>query len=876
MAEGNDQNLNNLQPGNKKNDQPMNQSNQQPETRNNNQSGNKAEGIKDDLKKKGVHEANKLALDAYTGGAGGAIYEKAPKGLTDKLEEAELKRLGKMPGMGGMSKPKGQQGEDAKERQQNQTQQRGGSSSRHSPSDNQNEEENFEQVEEEEQSAFQMIFGRKSKKKTGEAQTSAELTEEVMKKTGKQLAFPVLGCCIIFITVFGLLIFSVLGIKAKADELFNISGITDKVSEFLEDAGDWFTSHFSGDDKKKAQLAEKAYFEKLEKVQRDFKKKYKVNIDTTLITATLFYGQYPSTYLGTNLPEDDGPDDTIFSDADKTKFYKTAKRHIKTLAKYQVIEEITHYVCEGEVTNTTPSAEEIANTWTGLGMSKRVINVKYDLPEPTEEYPDPQCPGDESTYTLDIKREGVYYYKLMSNMTTFIPSLNGSFIKNYYPDFVSENEQGNDTDQSKVDQEDIADGIYDEYEVFRKQQTYAWGNNSACPNGITVIPATSAEQQAKYSNRSKYPIGTFPLEEYVAGVVAAENYYYVNGNTEAMKAQVIAARSYALARTNNCTKPIRNSEEDQVFTIANDITKQVTAETAGIILTYNGQVISAEFDHFYRGGDFSCSNNMCSVTYKKLPNGERHTVSAPANKVGSIGGHGRGMSQIAANYMQDQGKTYEDILKFFYSEGVEITSLTIGGVTESTASVGTVLPMSGLGSALQAAGSSVEAYNSKLSSDVKSAGVGTRNAVVAAALNATKEFYALTGGKKIAYVWGAGHGSGKQYGYSSSFARDCSSFVSWVLYNAGFTYMDYVSGSWGSAGIKSPIAERRGIAGDLIWHSGHIAIIIGSDDKGYYTAEALGSKYGIVNHYYAYTDSRQYVVDMSEFYATHIDPSYAG
>jgi hypothetical protein len=36
------------------------------------------------------------------------------------------------------------------------------------------------------------------------------------------------------------------------------------------------------------------------------------------------------------------------------------------------------------------------------------------------------------------------------------------------------------------------------------------------------------------------------------------------------------------------------------------------------------------------------------------------------------GGHGRGMSQELADYMQTQGNTYEQILQYFYSPGVQI------------------------------------------------------------------------------------------------------------------------------------------------------------------------------------------------------------
>ena len=194
-------------------------------------------------------------------------------------------------------------------------------------------------------------------------------------------------------------------------------------------------------------------------------------------------------------------------------------------------------------------------------------------------------------------------------------------------------------------------------------------NSEYCPNGITVEGS-----------------GTYDLDDYIAGVISAENSYEKNGNIEASKANAVAARTYALNKTNNCTTSIGNSSASQNFTSPNSIGKRAASETSGQVLLYNGEIFSAEYDAFCINDedcpDASCSGNSCSVTYTKKPSQDKHKItlrkgSSLFNSVvsGSYNnaGHGRGMSQLVARQMQDEGKTYAEILEFFYADGVQIT-----------------------------------------------------------------------------------------------------------------------------------------------------------------------------------------------------------
>ena len=260
------------------------------------------------------------------------------------------------------------------------------------------------------------------------------------------------------------------------------------------------------------------------------------------------------------------------------------------------------------------------------------------------------------------------------------PGNTGSkFFQWLYSDFISEDYYKDyfknisvESEKSKL-KEEIIHFIYLYYEDI-KGSTNGGIISNLCPNGITVTG-----------------VGTMDLEEYVAGVVAHEAYQ--DGGLEALKAQAIAARTYALNYTAGCTKPIENSTNAQTFHDIEYVKKQAPLslkaanETAGMVLTYNGKYFSAQYDSFCYA-DSDCpdatrnADGTYSVTYKKLPKGETHKVtlsdSSQYSRITTGQGHANGMSQLVSYQMAKQGKKYDEILKFFYSDGVQITQMGLG------------------------------------------------------------------------------------------------------------------------------------------------------------------------------------------------------
>lgn len=105
------------------------------------------------------------------------------------------------------------------------------------------------------------------------------------------------------------------------------------------------------------------------------------------------------------------------------------------------------------------------------------------------------------------------------------------------------------------------------------------------------------------------------IEEYLKHVYEVPT----NWNMEVLKAQAIAARSYALAYTNKGEKSICPSQSCQVVKQEenSDAWKQAVSDTAGTIMTSGGNPISAYFSSTAGGYVYSSSNSLSSRPWTK-------------------------------------------------------------------------------------------------------------------------------------------------------------------------------------------------------------------------------------------------------------------
>jgi hypothetical protein len=146
-------------------------------------------------------------------------------------------------------------------------------------------------------------------------------------------------------------------------------------------------------------------------------------------------------------------------------------------------------------------------------------------------------------------------------------------------------------------------------------------------------------------------INHLPLEDYIASVVGSE--MPSGWNLEALKAQAVAARSYALA---HMARPpsqhwhLGNTTRWQAYRgleSVNDRTWAATAATAGLILSYQGGIVESLY---------AANSQISWEAHRNL---------------------GASMSQEGANSLANQGQPYPQILGHYY-QGASLARLKIG------------------------------------------------------------------------------------------------------------------------------------------------------------------------------------------------------
>ena len=158
-------------------------------------------------------------------------------------------------------------------------------------------------------------------------------------------------------------------------------------------------------------------------------------------------------------------------------------------------------------------------------------------------------------------------------------------------------------------------------------------------------------------------INDIDLESYINGVVPSE--MPASWEYEALKAQAIAARSFALANLGKQSKngyDLKDNTEDQAYGGASaetNITNKAVEETHGLVLTYDMKIISAYY--------FASAGGM--TTTSVWGGGAPYLRAVPSFDDG-IGkkGHGVGMSQHGANNLAKQGYNAYQILQYFYQD----------------------------------------------------------------------------------------------------------------------------------------------------------------------------------------------------------------
>lgn len=418
--------------------------------------------------------------------------------------------------------------------------------------------------------------------------------------------------------------------------------------------------------------------------------------------------------------------------------------------------------------------------------------------------------------------------------------------------------------------------------------------NSFNLSGITVELINCDGSKSNYR-----VLETVDFEKYVLGVALAEA--GPDSPDEAIKAQIIAARNFALTRSggsdtgmcpgnyNSCfygynstsgVVRMRACEADQVYW---DYTKDIYRQDRGSISLYSPEVNSG---------------SLWKSALSSSRQAEVEQLAAAVKGETLVDGSG---NLVETNYKADitdgfisrakQGMSYKEILEAQYGSGntnsAQCDDGSAGTGDYNTSSDGNGILHEPLSSFLSSKGSSVEEYNNTIKSNVEKAGYGTRAGVVAAATTLIGELgnkYSL----KFPYFWGGGHegymtsyassdwGSTKCHTYANNqnynyCGLDCSGFVSWAIYNGGYNVSSMLAGTFDNLNgaqrvslSNSPVLKP----GDLLDHTGHVILVIGVDEANgvYKCAEAGGNAKGVLFSTRPFNLAGYWGVNMDGFY----------
>lgn len=178
------------------------------------------------------------------------------------------------------------------------------------------------------------------------------------------------------------------------------------------------------------------------------------------------------------------------------------------------------------------------------------------------------------------------------------------------------------------------------------------------------------------------------LEEYLCGVVPSE--VYESAHMEALKAQAVAARTFAAKRA-MAGIVVDDTTSFQAYRASlagcSPRSRAAVEETAGQMLTHEGEII----DCFYSASNDGTCRRSGEVWGRDYP----YYISRPdlwdtaaREESYCAAGHGVGLSQIGCMWAARHGVSYEEILAFYYSGTVLARGYGLGGAADFEGEIG--------------------------------------------------------------------------------------------------------------------------------------------------------------------------------------------
>ena len=381
--------------------------------------------------------------------------------------------------------------------------------------------------------------------------------------------------------------------------------------------------------------------------------------------------------------------------------------------------------------------------------------------------------------------------------------------------------------------------------------------------------------------------GTYPLEEYVAGVVQSE--VGMMNDLTTYEVFAIAARTFALNRLKNsdsCSIP--GNQSAQVFRPTdNELIIQATQNTRGLVLTRDGELFSTMYDAFcWTEKDdnyyYMCQGNYDTGEPLEIPVAWANEHVAQWSGQAFLDNpeymsHGQGMSQHGVYYLSAaEGYTRDEIFTYFYGSDSKLMSIyaSFGGEypinpnDELYQNLQFIADGTTYANVLNSYSTTKEEMDAYLAGIVSEYGEGTREAVVNVAVGLIGSLANM--GYKLNYQWGGkydyvgtnavwgepastncNHYASQGYDINKCLKNyqwsgfDCSGFVNWAIIN-GFG-SKYNSGMYQATELSNTIPLNATTAvcapGDVLVSTGHIMLVVGIDTASsmYIVAESTGA-----------------------------------
>lgn len=170
-------------------------------------------------------------------------------------------------------------------------------------------------------------------------------------------------------------------------------------------------------------------------------------------------------------------------------------------------------------------------------------------------------------------------------------------------------------------------------------------------------------------------VQVMPVEEYLRSVVPAE--MFASWPEEALKAQAVAARSYAMYAIQNPRHPNADLCTDAAHCQAYNpgrihaASDEAVRATEGQVIQYQGQTANALYSA--NCGGHTLGNEDAFATDRGAPPPVPYLRPVPCINPGPKNGHGVGLCQWGAHDMAERGDGYETILTHYYTD-VQVTS----------------------------------------------------------------------------------------------------------------------------------------------------------------------------------------------------------